>query len=388
MVDGENGCSGETVSGTSEDVSFPERAVCQMDQIFKALGVINSFHLEGLSGSANPASGARLNLDAKLSNLRLTAADGADPGIAISIDGFGAHRLSLPTPQDPSLSVDPYARSLRVDLDDRFFARAATFLNEPVVAEMHHAINRVEMDRVNLLIRLTGSKVAHIDVDLDKLTLQHDEEELIRVLDLSLSVLDFDTKKPPAVAQKEAIVVLRKMRLEVEQRFFERILSAVRKKIPPVLEKLDIELPGPVMVVDARARVKVPISFRVDLRLETENDLFGIYFDRFYLPGTNMKLPGFTRNILLGLFRTFAEDKLKGLVETSNESMRINPWGKIPLDLRKSVKTFAVENQRIVLKFGEPSGDVPAGADSRAKGAQSDSMGEAVSSLLAPGPSV
>lgn len=360
-----------------------------MDQIVKALGVINSFRIEGLSGSANPTQGARLNLDARLEGLKLTAADGSDPGVTITIDGFGAHRLSLPTPQDPAIAVDPYARRLRVDLDDRFFARAAQFAGEPVVAEMHQAINRVEMSEVKLQVRLTSAKVAHVDVDLEQLSLQHDEEELIRIKDLSLTVLDFDTKKPPAVAQKEAVVVLRQMRIEIEQRFFQRVLQSVRGKIPPVVQKLDIELPGPVMVVDAIARVKVPISFRVDLRLETENDMFGIYFDRFYLPGTNMRLPGFTRTALLGLFRTFVEGKLKGLVETSNESMRINPWGKVPVDLRKKVKTFAVEDGRIVLEFEEPAGDVPVRADQRAQGFERTLVTDLSSTpVLAPGPAL
>jgi hypothetical protein len=358
-----------------------------MDQIVKALGVINSFRIDGLSGSANPTQGARLNLDAKLDGLRLTAADGSDPGIAISLDGFGAHHLSLPTRQDPALSVDPYARKLRIDLDSRFFARAAQFAKEPVVAEMHQAINRVEMSQLDLQVRLTSAKIAHIDVDLEKLSLQHDDEELIRVLDLSLSVLDFDTKKPPALAQKEAIVVLRKMRLEITQRFFELLLKAARKKIPPMVERLDIKLPGPVMVVDASVRVKMPISFKVDLRLETENDMFGIYFDRFYLPGTNMGLPSFTRNVLLGLFRTFVEGKLKGLVETSNESMRINPWGKVPVKLLKKVKTFAVESGRIVLEFDELPGAMPERADQRAKGFERALVGNDTP-VTAPGPAL
>lgn len=358
-----------------------------MDQIVKALGVINSFRIDGLSGSANPTQGARLNLDAQLEKLTLTAADGRDPGVTIHLEGFGARNLSLPTPQDPAVAVDPYARRLRVDLDDRFFARAAEFAKEPVVAEMHQAINRVEMSQVDLQVRLTSAKVAHVDVDLEKLTLQHDDEELIRVLDLSLSVLDFDTTKPPAVAQKGAIVVLRGMRLEIEERFFSLLLKSVRKKIPPAVQKLEIELPGPVMTVDAIARVKVPISFRVDLSFETTNDMFGIYFNRFYLPGTNMKLPGFTRNVLLGLFRTFVEGKLKGLVETSNESMRINPWSKVPVDLRKKVKTFAVEGGRIVLEFEEPRGEVPPRAADRARGFERALVGEA-SQVLAPGPAL
>lgn len=358
-----------------------------MDQIVKALGVINSFRVEELSGVANPTSGARLNFDAQLQGLRLTAADGTDPGISLSCQGFGARNLSLPTPNDPSIAVDPYARSLRVDLDERFFARAAVFAKDPVVADMHQAINRVEMSQVETQVRLTPAKVAHLDVELEQLTLQHDQEELIRILDLSLSVLDYDTKKPPAVAQREAIVVLRKMRLEIEQRFFERILVAARKKLPSMVSKLDIELPGPVMVVDANVKIKIPISFKVDLRLETENDMFGIFFDRFYVPGTNMKLPGFTRNLLLGLIKTFAEDKLRGLVEISNESMRINPWSKIPLNLIKKVKTFAVEQRRIVLEFEPPTGDVPPAASIRAQGLRLATAGSETP-ILAPGPAL
>jgi hypothetical protein len=358
-----------------------------MDQIVKALGVINSFRVDGLTGSANPAPGARLDLDAQLNRLELTAKDGQWPGIAISVEGFGARNLSLPTPQDPAVAVDPYARNLRVDLDQRFFERAAEFAREPVVADLHQAINRVEMSQLDLQVRLTSARVAHLDVELDQLCLMHDAEELLRVRDLSLSVLDFDTKKPPALAKKEAIVVLRGMRLEIEERFFARVLQAVRKKIPPAVQKLEVYLPSSVMTVDAVARIKVPISFRVDLSFETTNDMFGIYFDRFYLPGTNMKLPSFTRNLLLGLFRTFVEGKLKGLVETSNEFMRINPWGKVPVDLRKKVKTFAVKDGRILLEFEPPLGDVPGRAAERAQGFERAVEGEAAD-VLAPGPAL
>lgn len=359
-----------------------------MDQIVKALGVINSFRVEELSGAANPTSGARLNFDAQLHGLRLTAADGTDPGISISCQGFGARNLSLPTPNDPSIAVDPYARSLRIDLDDRFFARAADFAKFPVLADLHNAINRVEMSQVETKIRLTAAKVAHMDVDLEQLTLQHDQEELIRILDLSFSVLDYDTKKPPAVAQREAVIILRRMRLEIEQRFFERILPAARKKIPPMLSKLDIELPGPVIVVDATAKIKIPISFRIDLRLETENDMFGIFFDRFYVPGTNMKLPGFTRNLLLGVIKKFAEDRLQGLVEISNESMRINPWSKIPLQLIKKVKSFAVEQRRIVLEFDLPPDEQPLRAHEHAQGANLMTAVTSTTPTLAPGPAL
>ena len=40
-----------------------------MDQIVKALGLINSFQINGLHGEANPTSGARLNLTVSIAVL-------------------------------------------------------------------------------------------------------------------------------------------------------------------------------------------------------------------------------------------------------------------------------------------------------------------------------
>ena len=116
--------------------------------------------------------------------------------------------------------------------------------------------------------------------------------------------------------------------------------------------------------------------------------MFGIYFDRFYVPGTNMKLPGFTRNLLLTVIRSFAEEKLRGLVEISNESMRINPWGKIPLNLIKKVKTFIVEQRRIILEFEQPTGEVPPRAHVRAQGVADLASALSTQAVLAPGPAV
>ena len=59
------------------------------------------------------------------------------------------------------------------------------------------------------------------------------------------------------------------------------------------------------------------------------------------------------RNVLLGLIRSRVEGKLKGLVEVSNDSLRINPWSKIPVDLHTRVSKFTVEDGKIVVVFQE-----------------------------------
>lgn len=357
-----------------------------MDDLMRLLGLVNSFRIDGLRGQANTTSGARLNLDAQLQALHLTAADGSDPGMTLSLGGLGAWGLKLPLANDPSVSVDPYIGQLRLDVDERFFARAADFAREPILAQFYRVINRIQMDELRMKVRLTGERVAHIDLEVGRLTLQYDDLELIRVLGLSLTVLDYDTRKPPAIAQKEATVVLRGMRLEVEQAFLARVLGALKARLPRQLERFDIELPGPLMVVDGVLKAGLSVSFRVDLKLDTENNMFGITFERFYVPGTNVKLPSFARNALLSLIRTPAEKKLRGLVEISNESVRINPWSRIPLTLHKQVKAFRVEDGRILMEFELPGADFPTAQD-KGRGLDPGTL-NATAPVLAPGPAL
>lgn len=361
-----------------------------MDQIVKALGLINSFQLNGLSGSANPTTGARLNLAGGLESLTLTAADGKEAGITINSQGFGVGNLSLPTPQDPAIGLDPYLSHLKVDLHKELYERLAEFAGEAVLAQFYGVVNRVIMRRLVTAVRMTSKKVVHADIDLDHVFLQLDNEELVRVKDVSLSLLDFDTKLPPKEAQANCKVVLRSLRVEVEERFFEVVLEAVRSQIPSFVKGLKIELPGPQMVVGGNLKKGIiGTSFRVDLKFETENDLFGIYFDRFYVPGTNMGLPDMVRNLLLGTLRTFVEKRLKGLIEISNESLRINPWSKVPVELITHVSEFAVEDGKIVIVFTEPTDrKVPPRADEYALAVERQPQPGDLQNILAPGPAL
>ena len=220
-----------------------------MDQIVQALGLINSFRIDGLTGSANPTSGARLNLQGGLESLSLTAKDGDDPGIDIHSHGFGIDNLSLPTPQDPAVALDPYLSPIQVDLRAPLYKRLAEFAKESLLEEFYKVINRVVLRRLHTAVRLTSRKIAHVDITLDHVHLQCDAEELIRVKDLSVSILDYNTKLPPKEAQKACRVVLRSLTVEIEQAFFEKVLEASKPKIPPFVKNLHVELPGPKMIV-------------------------------------------------------------------------------------------------------------------------------------------
>lgn len=355
-----------------------------IDQLVRLFGVVNSFRVQEFTGKINPTSGARLNLDTELKAFQITAADGSDPGITISFKGMGIHNLSLPNRDQPQLALDPYITNLRLDLDERFFARAADFAKDPVVASMHQVVNRIELGHMQLRIRMDASKVVNFDVDIDTITLQQNDEVLLRLEDLSLSVLDYDSKKPPAVAQKEASVVLRTLSVQILEDLFAKALLALRRRMPRELESLSIGLPGPLMIVDAAIKKFISFSFRVDLRLEVENDLFGIFFDRFYVPGTKVGLPSTVRTIFLGLIRTFFEKRFRGVVEVSNESLRISPWGEVPCQLYKKVKTFTVGQGFILLVF-EPPSSAPRRAEEHALGLTTGANGTCAS-VLPPGP--
>lgn len=361
-----------------------------MDQIVKALSLINSFRIDGLHGAANPTSGARLNLSGGLESLMLTALDGDAPGVRINSQGFGIGNLSLPTPQDPSIALDPYLSHLQVDLVPELFARLAEFAKEPLLADMHTVIDRVVLRRLHTVVRMTAQKVVHADIVLDHVLLQNQDEELIRIKDLSLSILDFDTKLPPAEAQKRCTIVLRSMRVELEQALFARAIEAARPKIPSFVTDVVLELPGPKMIAGAHVKKSIFRSnVRVDLSLEAESNLFGINIERFYVPGTNIKVPNFVRDIVLGGVRKLAEKRMKGLLEVADDSIRIDPWVKVPVKILTHVEKFAVEEGRIVVIFTEPSDQhVPPRADSYAlQIARQPVPGERVE-VLAPGPAL
>ncbi|MFA5505374.1 MAG: hypothetical protein WC314_17335 [Vulcanimicrobiota bacterium] len=361
-----------------------------MDQIVKALGLLNSFQINGLHGEANPTSGARLNLTGGLDSLTLTARDGSEAGITINSQGFGIGNLSLPTPQNPSIALDPYVSHVQIDLHKELFERLAEFVGEKLLAEMDGLIDRVVIRGLHTAIRMTAAKVVHADIIMDHLYLQQKDEELIRVRDVSLTILDFDTKLPPAQAQKECTVVLRRMRVEVEQVFFDKAIEASRSKIPNIVTDVVLKLPGPKMIAGAHVKKSIFRSnVRVDLRLQAEADLFGIHIERFYVPGTKIKVPNFIRDWILGAVRKFAEKKARGLVEVADDAIRIDPWKKIPVSVVTHVEKFAVEEGKIVIEFVEPSERaVPPPAETHALVLQGEPQVGDLQDILAPGPAL
>jgi hypothetical protein len=361
-----------------------------MDQIVKALSLINSLQVNGLHGEANPTSGARLNLTGGLESLTLTANDGDAAGVTINSQGFGVGGLSLPTPQDPSIGADPYLSHLQVDLHKEIFERLAEFAGEALLADMDTVVNRVVARRLNTVVRMTAAKVVHADILMDHVYLQQDDEELVRIKDISISILDFDTKLPPAVAKEECTIVLRSLRVEVEQELFTRAIAAGRPKIPSFVTNVVLELPGPKMIAGAHIKKSIFRSnVRVDLSLEAEADLFGIHIERFYVPGTSIKVPNFIRDWILGAVRMVAEKKLRGLVEVADDSIRIDPWKKVPVDIITHVQKFAVEEGKIVIVFTEPEErTVPPAAEEHALALEREPQEGDLQEILAPGPAL
>lgn len=353
-----------------------------MDQIVQALGLINSFRLDGLTGSANPTSGARLNLAGALESLSLTAKDGEDAGIDIHSKGFGINHLSLPTPQDPSIALDPFLSHIQVDLRPELYQRLAEFAKEPLLAGFHEVINRIVLSELDTVVRLTPQKVVHLDIRLDHVHIQHDDEPLIRVKDVYISLLDYNTKLPPKEAQKACKVILRSLRVEVEEELFAKVLTASKSKIPPFVRNLNIGLVDPNVVVKLQVKKVIAIPIQVAVELETENDLFGFQIDV-------KKVPNWALNLGMSKAQGIVEKKLKGLVEISNESIRVNPWSKVPVDLVTSVSKFAVEDGKIVIVFGEPKDrEVPPGAEQYNLEAEREPQPGDVQKVLAPGPAL
>lgn len=326
-----------------------------MDQLANYLKIINTVALDQVKTTVNPSAGGALEVDTALETLSLKAKDGELDGITIRDVSFTIKELVPPVPTDPTVRLTPVINRLTVDLAAGLFDRAAVALKEPIVGHAKSLINRVQLEGLQIGVKLSPKKVLRLEIDLDTLRLKYGEEDAVIIKDVSLSLLEFDLKKPQKVAMAECLVVLHRMRVEVLESLMNRAAKVGLTQAPDMVKEATVELPGSKMVVGGRVKVGVGVKFRVDLRFETRNNNFGIYFDRFYVPGTNLKLPGFSRNLLLGLIRPM-EKKFKGLVEVSDEYLMIKPWPKVPVPVESNFQTFGIENGRLVIASGPVPG--------------------------------
>ena len=100
-------------------------------------------------------------------------------------------------------------------------------------------------------------------------------------------------------------------------------------------------------------------------------------------------MPNFVRDWILGAVRLAAEKKLKGLVEVADDSIRIDPWKKIPVEVVTHVERFVVEEGKIVIDFIEPTErTVPLPAQEHVLALQREPQEGDQQEILAPGPSL
>ncbi|MCA9792377.1 MAG: hypothetical protein KC910_11300 [Candidatus Eremiobacteraeota bacterium] len=327
-----------------------------MDQIGKYLNLINTVAVNQATASVNTAPGGALAVAAGVDSVDLSAGDGKLEGLSFQQLKFGLEDVIPPTPTDPSIRLKPVLSHMVLKLSAPFFARLAEVIKEPLAGRAHELFDTVILDNLRLGVKLTAKKVLELEVKLEKVRLLRGDEECVVVKDVLVRLYDFDLNNPnKKAALADTMVVIHGLRVEVAEKFLARALAVGKSKAPDVVQELTVELPGKKMVVGGAVKVGLSLSFRVDLRLETKHNLFGIYFDRFYVPGTNIPLPGFSRNLLLGLIRAF-EKKAKGLLEVTNESLMINPWPKVPCQVECKVEQFGVEEGRIVVVFGDVPG--------------------------------
>ncbi len=326
-----------------------------MDQLANYLKIINTVVVDQVKTTVNPSSGAALEVETALDTLSLKAQNGELDGITIRDVSVTIKELVPPVPTDRTIRLTPVINRLTVDLSPGVFERASKALKDPMVAQAKNLVDQVQLEGLQVGIKLNPDKVLRVELDLDCVRLKYKEQDAVVIKDVSLSVLEFDLKKPQKVAMAECLVVVHKMRVEILEALMNRAATVGLTQAPDMVKEATVELPGTKMVVGGRVKVGVGVKFRVDLRFETRNNNFGIYFDRFYVPGTNLKLPGFSRNLLLGLIRPM-EKKFKGLVEVSDEYLMIKPWPKVPVPVESNFETFGVENKRLVIQSGPVPG--------------------------------
>lgn len=339
-----------------------------MDSLGTYLELINTVAVQAATASVKATADGSLSVTGGVGKIELTAGDGQLEGLTFEELDFGVEELSLPSAAEPGIRAVPVVKRMVLRIAPAFYKRLARVVKEPLAAQAHQLVDQVVLDNLRVEVRLSmikGEKPAQIldvDVQFDKVTVLCRERVCVTVSELALTIQGFDlSNKNKKAALAESLLVIHRLRVEVEEHFLNKAVDVGKAKAPDMVQEVHFELPGRKMIVNATVKVGMTVRSRVDLRLEAKRNLFGIYFDKFYLPGLGLPLPGVARNAVLGAIK-MVEKKLKGLVEVSDERLLINPWPKIPVPVECMVERFEVSQGKVVVAFGPVPGfsDKPA----------------------------
>ncbi|MBI3926068.1 MAG: hypothetical protein HY319_11045 [Armatimonadetes bacterium] len=322
-----------------------------MNDLARVLNFLNCLIITGVEGSVGDDAGG-LNAKGAVRRVELRAGD--LEGLTVEELRFGLRDIALPTPES-GIAVRPALDRMVLTISQSFWRRAADLTGERVLAGAGTILDRVVLDGLEILAALGPGKVLQVEVRIKELTVLRGDRVCCEVRNLKLAVDGYDLQqKNRKKALAGTVVYLDSLDIRVDQDFLNRAIEVGKRKAPRELESLEIEMSARRgMTIRGALRKVLRLHFGVRLSLASEGNLFRIYFQRFFL-GESLPLPAFTRTALLALVRKLAARRPE--VEATDHYLFVNPWPRLPVQVRTRVLRFLVVDQAMVLTFGPETG--------------------------------
>lgn len=314
-----------------------------LKDIARVLQLLNTVVVEQLQGSVDAAGEG---LDGSLAIGRVLLKTANAEGLTFQDLRLGLQDLRLPSKEDRSVSATVRVDHMELLIAPAFYERAAAFAKEKLIKQAYKLVDRVVLDNLQVKVDVSAEKKIDVEVYLEKVQVMLGDQVAQIVENVRLRLEDFVPGPDKKAALAASRLYLYNLQVRVAETFLNNATDVVRGKLPSMVEDVSMNLGGGKLAATAKVKVGLTLTGTAVLEFRTKRNNFGIQFAKI----TGVPMAG---KLVPWVASTLAS-KLPDGIETSSDTIWINPWKKIPIPITCVVERFTVENNQIVLEFVPP----------------------------------
>ena len=252
--------------------------------------------------------------------------------------------IALPSSSSPIVGATVGIAKVDVLFAPAFWPRLIPIVKERLVGNLGDLLDKIEVRGLHVCVQLLPSKRINAAITFDRISIVGGGRIGVNIENAQIVVENFNPKeKNKKLALKETQVTIYSLKVSVAQNFMNRAYDVVRSKIPSVVKSVDIALDGSTMKLKVRAFL--PFDIPINMSFKPENNRFGIYLAKVFMPGAGTAITK-----LIDMFIGGRQG-----VSVSGNNIMVDPWKKIPVPIECRLDQFEVYNECLVIGFGRPN---------------------------------
>ncbi|MCR5661651.1 MAG: hypothetical protein K6G50_05940 [bacterium] len=218
-------------------------------------------------------------------------------------------------------------------------------------------INTLGAEGASLKIE-NGNNGLRLKIDFKNIALKSGKFEGIAVDEGIVFIENLNPDIPPKEMAAHAIIRIERLLLRVSaelvNRYFEsELFKDSLKDLPVTIRGMRLAFAGESMTLRGEVKKGLTFPFAIDLFFEAVTNRLRIVFQNFWA-AEMVPLPGWMRRLIMSAVnqKLSSKKELAELVNIVGDSITVNPWPKVPFDVRAEIKHFGVEGHYFVVEFG------------------------------------